>query len=51
MYMKMGLEWEWMCSLPSTGIAAIITVITHDKYMALREALQKDAWFQYGIWA
>jgi hypothetical protein len=49
MYRKLGLAWE--CSLPSTGIAAIITVITHDEYMTFREALQKDAWFQYGIQA
>jgi hypothetical protein len=49
MYRKLGLAWDWMCSLPSTGITAIITVITHDEYMAFRETLQKDAWFQYGI--
>jgi hypothetical protein len=34
--------WEWMCFSPGTRIAAVITVITHDKYMAFRESLQDD---------
>ena len=44
--MTMGLAWERMCFLPGTRIAAVITVITHDEYMAFRESLQDDdAWF------
>jgi hypothetical protein len=42
MYRKMDLMWEWMCFSPGTRIAAVITVITHDKYMAFRESLQDD---------
>ena len=41
----MGLAWDWMCFLPGTRIAAVIAVITHDKYMVFREALQEDGLF------
>ena len=32
------------CFLPGTRIAAVITVIAHDKYVAFRKALQDHTW-------